>query len=122
MALPALVTGWDEPFLFFFAGGFFGLFLLRYWMMALSSLAGTLLMAYSGLWLLDRLGKLDCVEWTTSRVVLLNWACAGVALLGFLLQVLLDRRRRHARRLAREDRPRERRRSWLGGDDRRRAA
>jgi hypothetical protein len=125
LAVPALVTGWDEPFLFFFAGGFLGLFLLRYWMMALSSLAGTLLMTYCALWMFDGLGRIDCVEWASGRVVLLNWACTGVALLGFLLQVLLYRRRKAARKEAREDWPREgRRRRWFWGasDSDRRAA
>src|SRR5207248_8869165 len=35
---------WNEPFVFFFVGGFLGLFLLRLWLMVLSSLAGTLIM------------------------------------------------------------------------------
>ena len=89
-----LTPGWDEPFVFFFVGGFLGLSLVRYWMMALSSLAGTLLMTYCGLWLLDTLGRLDAVAWSADRPRLLDWACGGVALLGLLVQFTLDRRRR----------------------------
>src|SRR5262249_5345663 len=33
-----VTPGWNEPFVFFFVGGFLGLFLFRFWMMVLSSL------------------------------------------------------------------------------------
>ena len=103
LAAERLTPGWDEPFIFFFVGGFLGLFLVRYWMIALSSLAGTLLMAYSSLWLLDGLGKLDAVAWSGARPVLLDWACGGVTLLGFLIQLGLERRRRRKQRGDEED-------------------
>jgi len=89
-----LLTGWREPFVFFFVGGFLGLFLLRFWMMVLSSLAGTLVMAYSLLSMLDVMGKLDAVSWAEHRPVLLDWACGGVTLLGLLIQVGVTRRLR----------------------------
>ncbi|MBI1915303.1 MAG: hypothetical protein HYS12_11275 [Planctomycetes bacterium] len=88
------MPGWDEPFVFFFVGGFLGLFLLRFWMMALTSLAGTLLTTYSGLWLLDSLGKLDAIALGRDKPVLLDWACGGAAVMGLLLQFALERRRR----------------------------
>jgi hypothetical protein len=88
------MPGWDEPFVFFFVGGFLGLFLLRFWMMALTSLAGTLLVTYSGLWLFDSLGKLDAVALGRDKPVLLDWACGGTAVVGLLLQLGLERRRR----------------------------
>ena len=86
------MPGWDEPFVFFFVGGFLGLFLLRFWMMVLTSLAGTLLTTYSGLWLLDSLGKLDAVALGRDKPVLLDWACGGAAVMGLLLQLGLERR------------------------------
>jgi len=88
------MSGWDEPFVFFFVGGFLGLFLLRFWMMALTSLAGTLLATYSGLWLLDSLDKLDAVALSQDKPMLLNWACGGAALIGLLFQLGLERRRK----------------------------
>lgn len=94
LLMERMATGWNEPFVVFFVGGFLGLFLLRFWLMALCSLAGTLLMAYSGLWLLDTLKQLDAVQWTSQRPVLLDWACGGVAAVGFLLQLILSGRRR----------------------------
>jgi hypothetical protein len=87
-----LLPFWQEPFVFFFVGGFLGLFLLRLWLMVLSSLAGTLMMVYSLLWLLDALGKLDALEWSARKPVLLNWACGGVTLLGLLVQIGVVRR------------------------------
>src|SRR5439155_23312303 len=65
-----LLTGWREPLVFFFVAGFLGMFLLRFWMMVLSSLAGTVVMAYSLLWLLDALGKADAVSWGEQKPVL----------------------------------------------------
>jgi hypothetical protein len=88
----SVFPGWNEPFIFFFAGGFLGLFLLRLWLMVLSSLAGSLVMGYSLLWLLDTLGKLDAVEVAETRPTLLNWLVAGTALFGLLIQIALVRR------------------------------
>jgi hypothetical protein len=91
-----LAPGWQEPFVFFFIGGFLSLFLVRLLLLAVTSLAGALLMAYSGLWLLDTAGRLDAVAWAARHQPLLDWACCGVATLGFLTQVLWGRRRSSA--------------------------
>src|SRR5262249_60834621 len=81
-----VTPGWNEPFVFFFVGGFLGLFLFRFWMMVLSSLAGALLMTYSLLWLLDTLRRLVAVARSAGRPVLLNWACGGLMLPGLPIQ------------------------------------
>jgi hypothetical protein len=112
-----LTPGWDEPFVFFFVGGFLGLSLVRYWMMVLSSLAGTLLMAYSGLWLLDTLGRLDAVAWATDRLRLLDWGCGGVTLLGVLVQLILERRRRRKQGSADNDYETPRKQRWWGSGE-----
>jgi hypothetical protein len=113
LAAERLMPGWDEPFVFFFVGGFLGLFLVRYWMMALTSLVGTLLATYSGLWLLDSLGRLDAVAFSSQKPVLLDWACGGAALVGLVVQFALERRQRRKLR-ARGDGedPREGKGSW----------
>jgi MFS family permease len=87
----SVLPGWDEPLLVFLAGGLIGLFLFRPWLMALTSLAGALVMIYAGLGLLDLLGKLDAQAWADQRALLLNWVCGGAALLGWVLQFVLDR-------------------------------
>jgi MFS family permease len=106
MALRGVVPPpWNEPLLCFLAGGLVGLLLFRVWTMVLTSLAGSVLMGYSGLCLADRLGKLDAVAWSGERGPMLTWACGGAALMGVLVQFVLDRRRvQEERRRLEEDR------------------
>jgi hypothetical protein len=94
IAVHALAPTWNQPLACFVAGGLVALLLFRSCIMLLTSLAGTLLMAYSGFCLMGRLGKLDAVAWSGKQAAWLNWTCVGVALLGWLMQFLLDRRRR----------------------------
>lgn len=106
LAARALLPGWDDAqglLIGLLAGGLVGLLLFRVWMMALTSLAGTLLMGYSGLCLADRLGKLDAPAWAEQHVVLLDVVCGAAALLGLALQFFLDRRLR--RRPLEEEEP-----------------
>ncbi len=125
-----IMPGWNEPFIFFFVGGFLGLSLFRFWFMVLSSLAGALMASYSLLWLLDALGKLDAIDFATRKPTLLNWACGGAAFLGLLIQVGIARRLRPGRRERDEEDDREEESKlprWLpfggsSGKKRRRAA
>jgi hypothetical protein len=86
-------AGWNEA-VCFVVGGLTGVLLYQLWVTALSSLAGTLLMGYGLLSLLDRLGKLGSVAFAERNAPLLNWACAAGTVLGLLAQFLLERRRR----------------------------
>jgi MFS family permease len=90
----ALAPTWNQPLACFVAGGLAALLFFRSCIMVLTSFAGTLLLTYSGFCLADRLGKLDAVAWTGRHAGWLNWACLAVALLGWLVQFLLDRRLR----------------------------
>jgi hypothetical protein len=90
----ALIPAWNEPLMPMLIGGLIGLLLFRIWTMALTSSAGTLLMAYAGLCLAHKLGNVDILALAEKRRVLLNAACGGLALLGFVGQLLLGRRRR----------------------------
>jgi hypothetical protein len=89
----SLAPAWDEPFVYFVAGGLLAVVLFRLWTMALTSFSGTLLMAYSGLCLLDRLGRLNAMGLTQTRPHLLDWGCVGLTLLGIGTQIVLERRR-----------------------------
>jgi len=89
----ALAHSWKEPMVCFLLGGLLGLLLFRMWTMVLTSLAGSILMAYSSLCLADRLGKLEAVAWSEKQALLLNWACGLLTLLGFTFQILSERRR-----------------------------
>src|SRR5262249_35442965 len=114
------------PLLCFLAGGLVGLLLFRLWTMALTTCAGTLLMAYAGLPLAGQLGKWDVVTWAEQQGVLLNWLCGVVAVLGLVVQFWLERRRgrrlREQEEEQREYRERSYRkppsRSWWGGGQR----
>jgi hypothetical protein len=93
-------ASWQEPLVCFLAGGLVGLLLFRVWTMILTSFGGAVLMTYFGLWFADQVGKLDAVAVANQRAALLNWVCAGTCVVGFVAQVLVDRRR--VRRLREE--------------------
>ena len=92
--LQTLTPAWDEPIAVFLVGGLIGVLLYRFWIVVFSSTIGGVLMAYSTLALLDRFHRLDSVAWTEKNGPLLNWACGAWIVLGVLIQLLLDRRRR----------------------------
>ena len=89
-----VAPAWDAPAVCFLVGGLLGVLLYRIWLTALSSLAGTLLLAYSILGLLAAYRLCDAVGWAGEQTALLNWACGAFAVLGLLTQLLLERRRR----------------------------
>jgi len=88
---------WDEPLVGFLVGGLAGVLLYRFWITVLAGLAGTLLTAYSALCLAERFGKLDAAAWAATNAPLLDWGCAALAVVGVLVQFLLDRGRRRRR-------------------------
>jgi hypothetical protein len=92
-----LALAWDEPLVGFLVGGLTGVLLYRFWITVLASLAGTLLLAHSALCLVDRPGKFDAAAWATKNAPLLDWGCAAFAVVGVLVQFLLERRRRRRR-------------------------
>ncbi len=91
LTVQALVPTWDQPLVSFVSGGMLGVLLFRLWVMALTSLAGALLVTYSSLCLAERLAKLNPAEFAEKRTALLNWVCGGVAAVGLLLQLWLNR-------------------------------
>lgn len=96
-------AGWDDPLLCFVAGGLLGLVSFRFCAMALTSLAGAVLMAYSGLSLGHQLGKLDAAALADRSAGLLNWGCVGCAAIGLCVQLVWDRRHRLSVRRREED-------------------
>ncbi len=92
VTVQSLVPSWDQPLVSFTTGGLLGVLLFRLWVMAVTSVSGTLLVVYSGLCLAERLAKLDAVGFAEKHVKLLNWLCGGAAVLGLLAQLLLNRR------------------------------
>lgn len=90
-----LPANWQQPIIVFLASGLVGLVLFRLWIMILTSSAGTLLMAYSGLCLAQRFGTLNLATLADGQASLLNIGCAAIAFVGVFVQFYLDRRRRH---------------------------
>jgi hypothetical protein len=95
LAIQALSPAWSQHFLVFLAAGLVGLFLFRLWMMALTSITGTILMACASLALLNRSGKIDAVAWTEQGTVMINWLVGLGSLLGLIVQYVLERRRQN---------------------------
>lgn len=86
-------ANWDIPLGCFLAGGLIGLLLFRLWTMVLTAFTGTLLMGYAVLCVLDRLQKVNAMDWATQRSLWFDGGCAAVTLLGVAVQVLLERRK-----------------------------
>jgi MFS family permease len=123
--------GWDQPLVSMLVGGLLGIALYRLGVMALTSTAGTLLVAYCAVCLLDRIGSLKAIPWAAGHAPLLNWLCGSAAILGVLAQFLLGRRQVRKKRereeavkkkaaedeakkkKAEEDRKRPPKKSWL---------
>jgi hypothetical protein len=97
---------WDEPLACFLVGGLLGVVLFRFWIVVLTSAAGTLLMAHAGLCLVGRFGHLDVVAWSAQQAPLLNWAVGALLVLGVLVQFLVQRRLK-GRGSARKEKPPE---------------
>ena len=94
----AVAPSFDEPVICFLVGGLLGVLLFKVWVSALSSLAGTLLIAYSILGLLGGFRLFDAVAWAEQQTPLLTWACGAGAVFGLLAQFLLERRRQRRQR------------------------
>ena len=82
-----------NEFLCFVVGGLVGICFYQLWITALSSLLGSVLMAYSVVTLMNSPGKFDSVAWATQNAPLVNWAMIGSTVLGILTQFILDRSR-----------------------------
>jgi MFS family permease len=89
----AATPTWADPVVCVVAGGLMALVLMRFWTMLLTSFSGALLMGYSALLLADQLGKLDAAAWAQRHGAVLNWSVAGVALVGWVVQFLMEMRR-----------------------------
>jgi hypothetical protein len=86
------VPSWDEPLACFLVGGLLGVVLFRFWIVVLTSAAGTLLMTHASLCLVGRLGNTDVIGWSRQQAPLLNWSVGAAIVLGVLLQFLIQRR------------------------------
>ncbi len=82
-----------DPPICFLVSGLVSLYIFRLSMMAITSLAGAILIGYAVLSLISHYSTSDIVAWATGATVVMNWACGLLALLGLGLQLLIDRKR-----------------------------
>ena len=80
-----------QPLLVFLISGLLCLVLFRPCMMALTSLAGALLLTWAALMLLNYYSLVNAPVWSEQSAVLLNWIAGLLALVGLGVQFLLDR-------------------------------
>ncbi|HKB02384.1 MAG TPA: hypothetical protein VKD90_09195 [Gemmataceae bacterium] len=86
LAAGTVLPNSPEAGLCFLAGGLVALVFYRLWMMALMSFLGTVLVAYSGLVLLESLTSLDTAAWAGRNGIWLTVAVGLVSLLGLAAQ------------------------------------
>jgi hypothetical protein len=89
----AVTPGWNEPVIFFLAGGLISVVFFRLWVMALTSLAGTILIGYCGMCLAGSLGGVDVVSIAKDQGRLLVICGIAFAFLGVIFQFVVERRR-----------------------------
>jgi hypothetical protein len=80
----------DQPFFAFLLGGLAGLLLFRFWMMALTSLTGVLLIAYSGLALAGKWITAGAAGWCEAHGQIVTILLLLAAVGGFVVQLGCD--------------------------------
>jgi hypothetical protein len=110
----AAAPSWDEPIACFLAGGLLGIALYKPCVIVMSSLAGTLLMSYSGLVLTASFGKVDVVELANRYATLMSWGVGAVAVLGVGVQFLIGRRSKKSKSDKDEDKDESKSKSKKG--------
>jgi hypothetical protein len=94
LAMQALMPTWEQPLLCLLGGGLLGLLLFRFWIMALTSFAASVLLLYCSLSVADRpMQCCDAVVLAGQQTNLLNATVGLLTGFGILAQTLLDRRR-----------------------------
>jgi MFS family permease len=82
----------DQPLIVFIVSGLVSLILFRWFLMALTSVGGAVLLCHAGLALFHQSGTFDAAGWAEQSAALLSWICLLAALTGFVFQFLMNRR------------------------------
>jgi hypothetical protein len=82
--------GWDQPLYAFLFGALLGLFLFRFWMMALTSMTGVLLVSYGGLALVARWTTFDAPAWCDGHQLVVNLVLCLAAAGGLVVQLVCN--------------------------------
>jgi hypothetical protein len=92
IVVQAAAPSLDQPLVVFIVSGLVSLILFRWFLMALTSVAGAVLLCHVGLALIHQFGTFDAAIWAEQSVALGSWICLLAALMGFVLQFLMHRR------------------------------
>jgi hypothetical protein len=82
----------------FLVGGLVSLLLFRWYFMALTSLLGSLFLAYGVLALMHYHEMCDALGWVAEHATFLSVLCGAGTLIGFIFQLMFDRWRERRRR------------------------
>ncbi len=82
----------------FLIGGLVGLLLFRWFFMATTSFAGSILVAYGTLALLHYRDAIDAVAWSEENSLMLTIICGVATLVGFAFQFYVERRQQRKQR------------------------
>lgn len=91
----------NQQIVCFLVGGLVGLLLFRWFFMATTSFAGSVLIAYGTLALLHYREIIDAVAWSDDNSLMLTIGCGIATLAGFAFQFFVERR--HQRKLRERD-------------------
>ncbi len=91
LLVETVAPSFDQPLIAFLASGLVCLALFRPCTMALTSLAGAILLVANTLMLLNYYAVIDAPAWCEQSAGLVNWLTAGLAAVGVATQFLLDR-------------------------------
>jgi hypothetical protein len=91
LIVQAAYPSFNQPLIAFLVSGLVCLALFRPCMMALTSLAGSVTLTCAALMLLHHNAVLDVPAWSAQSAVLVNGVIGVLALLGLVIQLLLDR-------------------------------
>jgi MFS family permease len=95
----AVYPNFQQPVVTFLVSGLVCICLFRIGMMVLTSFLGSLLMGYCGLAIMHHQGTLDAITWSSQGASMFSWVCGLLTVLGFLVQLVMERRRRGAVKL-----------------------
>jgi hypothetical protein len=92
IVVQAAAPSLDQPLIVFIVSGLVSLVLFRWFLMALTSVAGAVLLSHVGLALFHQSGTFDAAVWAEQSAALWSWVCLLAALFGFVFQFLMHRR------------------------------
>lgn len=87
------IPAFNQPLVCFVASGFLALLLFRWWFMALTSAAGSMLVMIATMAIIQRAGSNGVVAWADKQSQVVSGIGIGLAVLGLVVQAFFEWRR-----------------------------